>query len=174
MFTNLEPQNPARLFGASTKETNTMKTRIKIILTLGLALALPQLAAAAESTHQADALENLIAIQKSLAADSMGHVTHHAAAIAKAATDHKINGLSQQAAKQAHAVANAKDIKAAREAFKKLNESFEAYLKDHPDKSGKYHVAYCPMAKASWVQTGNTIANPYFGQSMLTCGTFTH
>jgi len=151
-----------------------MKTGIKTTLALGLTLALAPFVTAAESTDRAEALDNLIAIQKSLAADSMGHVTHHAAAIAKAAAGHKVHGLPHQAAEQANAVANAKDIKTAREAFKKLNESFEAYLKDHPDKSGKYHVAYCPMAKASWVQTGDTIANPYYGRSMLKCGTFKH
>lgn len=151
-----------------------MKTIIKTILTLALTLALPQLATATESTEPAETLDNLVAIQKSLAADSMGHVAHHAAAIAKAAAEHKVHGLPHQAAEQANAVAKAKDIKAAREAFKKLNESFEKYLKGHPEESGKYHVAYCPMAKASWVQTGDTIANPYFGGSMLNCGTFKH
>jgi RND family efflux transporter MFP subunit len=31
-------------------------------------------------------------------------------------------------------------------------------------------VAYCPMAKASWLQRGEAIANPYMGQAMSTCG----
>ncbi|MBN2475256.1 MAG: efflux RND transporter periplasmic adaptor subunit [Pirellulales bacterium] len=36
------------------------------------------------------------------------------------------------------------------------------------------HEAYCPMAfgnrGASWLQAGDTIANPYFGHQMLRCG----
>jgi hypothetical protein len=32
-------------------------------------------------------------------------------------------------------------------------------------------VAYCPMAKANWLQPGDAIANPYLGREMPTCGT---
>ena len=32
-------------------------------------------------------------------------------------------------------------------------------------------LTYCPMAKASWLQHGDVIANPYMGQAMSTCGT---
>jgi len=31
-------------------------------------------------------------------------------------------------------------------------------------------VAYCPMAKASWLQRGSDIANPYLGTAMPDCG----
>lgn len=31
-------------------------------------------------------------------------------------------------------------------------------------------IAYCPMAKAHWVQRGGVIANPYLGPDMETCG----
>ena len=31
-------------------------------------------------------------------------------------------------------------------------------------------VVYCPMVKARWLQVGDTIANPYMGQQMSTCG----
>ena len=31
-------------------------------------------------------------------------------------------------------------------------------------------VAYCPMAKRSWLQPKGELGNPYYGQSMLTCG----
>ena len=34
-------------------------------------------------------------------------------------------------------------------------------------------VAYCPMVKKSWLQTGGEIANPYYGSGMLRCGSFT-
>lgn len=117
-------------------------------------------------------LDQYVAIQQALAEDSLEHVAHNAEAIAKAAAENKVHGLPAETAAQAEAVAKAKDIKATRDAFKKLSKSFETYLKDHPDKSGKYHTAYCPMAKAGWVQTGDTIANPYYGKSMLRCGTF--
>lgn len=33
-------------------------------------------------------------------------------------------------------------------------------------------VAFCPMKPGRWLQTARTIANPYYGASMLTCGVF--
>ena len=33
--------------------------------------------------------------------------------------------------------------------------------------------AYCPMAKASWLQTGKVIENPYYGSEMFDCGSIT-
>jgi hypothetical protein len=29
---------------------------------------------------------------------------------------------------------------------------------------------YCPMKKANWLSSSATIKNPYYGNSMLTCG----
>lgn len=34
-----------------------------------------------------------------------------------------------------------------------------------------FFVIHCPMAQQSWVQTDARVANPYYGPSMLTCGT---
>ena len=33
-------------------------------------------------------------------------------------------------------------------------------------------VAFCPMVQKPWLQTASTVDNPYFGKSMLTCGSF--
>ena len=33
-----------------------------------------------------------------------------------------------------------------------------------------YYVAHCPMKKKDWVQTSTTIANPYGGKDMISCG----
>ena len=43
-------------------------------------------------------------------------------------------------------------------------------LADKKVSSEAYQEVYCPMAKASWLQAGKKIKNPYFGQAMLTCG----
>ena len=40
-----------------------------------------------------------------------------------------------------------------------------------PNAKGELVSAYCPMAKASWLQFGDVIANPYLGGEMPTCGT---
>ena len=61
---------------------------------------------------------------------------------------------------------NAKDLKVAREAFAELSQTAEKLVAGQPG----YHVFYCPMAKKDWVQQTTTVANPYMGKEMLTCG----
>ena len=61
---------------------------------------------------------------------------------------------------------NAKDLKAAREAFATISQTAEKMAAGQPG----YHVFYCPMAKKDWVQQTTTVANPYEGKEMLTCG----
>ena len=124
----------------------------------------------AEHSKSKGPLDDLVAIQKSLAGDSMDHVNHHAMAISKAVKEHKLHGIAAETSQQATKVAQSKSLKSARHSFKALSQSFVDYLANHPDKTGKYRVAYCPMAKASWIQEGEAIRNPYFGKSMLNCG----
>lgn len=116
-------------------------------------------------------LDNYLLIQSELAKDSVKNVPEHANAIAKAVKGDRMKMLSPEIAKQAEKVASAKDIKEVREAFKPLSASLVKYLADSKAGKGTYHEAYCPMAKASWLQTGKDITNPYMGKSMLTCGT---
>jgi hypothetical protein len=114
--------------------------------------------------------EHYIAIQKSLASDSMKGVDEHANAIAATTSSADNKGLPQDTAKQAEAVAKSKDIKVARQAFKPLSASLVKYLAQNKAGKGVYHEAYCPMAKASWLQTEKEVRNPYYGKSMLDCG----
>ncbi|MDQ3210392.1 MAG: efflux RND transporter periplasmic adaptor subunit, partial [Actinomycetota bacterium] len=69
--------------------------------------------------------------------------------------------------------ADAKTIEAARTAFGDLSAALIAYAdKTKQPVEGKI-VAFCPMANKSWVQADGAIANPYYGQSMATCGSST-
>ena len=70
------------------------------------------------------------------------------------------------------AAAAAADIAARRTAMKKVSAAAIPLAKKHPGGSRTLSEAYCPMADASWLQTGTTIANPYYGSEMLTCGSF--
>jgi hypothetical protein len=69
----------------------------------------------------------------------------------------------------AQTAADTSDMAAMRESFKPLSE-LAATMK-LPE---GYAVAFCPMYKggAKWVQKRETLANPYFGKAMLTCGNF--
>ena len=116
-------------------------------------------------------LDHYLMIQTELAKDSMKSLDEHANAIAKLIKGDDMKMLSPDVAKQAEALAKAKDLKGAREAFKPLSTSLIKYVADNKAGKGMYHEAYCPMVKASWLQTSKDITNPYMGKAMLTCGT---
>jgi hypothetical protein len=59
-----------------------------------------------------------------------------------------------------------KSLDEARAAFGKLSDKA---VKLAAKQSG-YYVAHCPMNNKDWVQTSTTIANPYGGKEMISCG----
>ena len=67
----------------------------------------------------------------------------------------------------AQAAAQAVDIESMRREFKLLSE----HIMQMPLPTG-FGKAYCPMYQggSNWVQSDGPVRNPYFGQSMLTCG----
>ena len=143
-------------------------------LFIGALIALP-LASFAEEAALMEPVKSVydhyIAIQADLAKDSVSGLDEHANAIAKAVKGDEMKMLAPDVAKQAETLAKAKDLKAARAAFKPLSTSLVKYLADNKAGKGTYHEAYCPMVKASWLQKGTDIKNPYMGKEMLTCGT---
>ena len=114
--------------------------------------------------------DNYITVQGALVQDSLKGVSTAAKAMAKAIQGDSMKMLSPKLAQQAEALANAKDLATARDAFKSLSDSLISYLKEQKVSGGSYFIVYCPMAKASWLQTGKTILNPYMGTSMVHCG----
>jgi hypothetical protein len=106
-------------------------------------------------------------VHDALAKDSMNGVSAAATALGKAAQNDKT--FPSELSQEAQALAQAKDLAAARAAFKPLSVTLIKVLGDNQVKSGAYVEAYCPMEKASWLQTGTTVSNP-FGASMSTCG----
>ena len=63
-------------------------------------------------------------------------------------------------------LSKSKSLDEARAAFDKLSDKA---VKPAAGQSG-YHVAHCPMLNKDWVQTSTTIANPYGGKGMISCG----
>ena len=88
---------------------------------------------------------------------------------AKAALEALANESTGEMKTLAQAAANTGDIAATRERFKPLSE-----LATKMELPKDYAVALCPMYKggSKWVQKKGTLANPYFGKTMLTCGSF--
>ena len=76
---------------------------------------------------------------------------------------------SEAAVSAAQKIADAASLANAREAFKTVSKHALSLAKGQP---GYFH-AHCPMVpndEGDWVQTSKKINNPYFGNSMLTCG----
>lgn len=58
--------------------------------------------------------------------------------------------------------------------FGNLSKELISYLKEHPEEAKPYQLFFCPMfpqGYAFWFQLKDSaLANPYWGQEMLTCG----
>jgi hypothetical protein len=104
---------------------------------------------------------NYIDAATALAADDFAKAKASLTALAKESTG-DIKTLAQTAA-------DTGDIAAMRAAFKPL--SVVATSMELPT---GYAVALCPMYQggSKWVQKKDKIANPYFGKTMQTCGSF--
>ena len=115
-------------------------------------------------------------IQASLANDTTDGIHSNAGAIVTAVTALGSPAMKiDTAALQLSAVAEADmpDIADVRDKFGRLSDAIDAYmtgLKLTPPDGVK--VAFCPMAKQPWMQEGGTLANPYYGKAMPTCGSF--
>jgi Cu(I)/Ag(I) efflux system membrane fusion protein len=71
-------------------------------------------------------------------------------------------------------IMQSRDIKVQREAFAVFNQVFYQSVKDFGLEGVTTYYQYCPMAVgqkgAFWFSENGDIKNPYFGESMLTCG----
>ncbi|GAB4161911.1 MAG: hypothetical protein Fur0037_28390 [Planctomycetota bacterium] len=80
-------------------------------------------------------------------------------------------GHARQMGSRIHAAIPSDDLdpEATRKSFQALSAAAIDFLKMmKPSKALKR--AYCPMVKASWLQLGDEIRNPYMGRSMIDCG----
>ncbi|MBK7494463.1 MAG: efflux RND transporter periplasmic adaptor subunit [Candidatus Omnitrophica bacterium] len=130
--------------------------------------------------------EAYLALQEALAGDSFDNAEKASKNLAHLLGELKPAGLpeEQQPAwekdQQALAAAageagKAADIELLREKFEGVSKAINLWIRhfgnplDQPLKH-----SFCPMAfdnkGAYWIQTGDTIANPYFGSKMLRCG----
>jgi hypothetical protein len=110
-------------------------------------------------------------IQTQLVANKTDTVKARAHAITEQAG--RMGKAGAAVAKAAADVEKAGDIKAIREAFGPLSEAVVAAARADgwTDVSG-LKLVYCPMVKQHWLQKGDAIQNPYYGQAMAGCGVF--
>ena len=119
----------------------------------------------------ADVVEPYLAIQTALVNDDLAPVTVAAKSLQKGAGTLGADGQALAAA--AAKAASAKTIEAARAAFGDLSTALIAFADTTKQPIEGKIVAFCPMVNKSWVQTDGSIANPYYGKAMSTCGTST-
>ena len=138
------------------------------LFVLASALVLVALAAPASAALADDLAQPYLHIQLALANDSMEGVTDAAETIAAEAA--KMGNAAKRIGTAATALAGAQDIKTARAAFGPLSNALITYGEEVGFDDLK--VAYCPMARKSWVQANGEIRNPFYGSMMLNCGEF--
>ena len=111
-------------------------------------------------------------IQRALNGDGLIGVDDGGRVIAIEAAKLGSNGADIQAA--AEAIQQAADLKAARTAFARLGDAIMIHAKSSgASLGGDVKVAYCPMVQKYWLQTGDTVQNPFYGQQMSDCGRIT-
>jgi hypothetical protein len=110
-------------------------------------------------------------VQKALAADSTDGVADAAKAIEAAAAP--LGAAAAPVAAGAKKLSAAKTIGDARGAFGELSVAIVDYATSAKlDLPADLRIAHCPMIDKPWLQTDKEIKNPYYGNQMLTCGSF--
>lgn len=117
---------------------------------------------------------NYIAIKTALASDDAGKTSKAAAEFIKTASviDYKVisEGNLNILRKDATAISEARNITAQREFFSNLSDNMIALTRQFRLSDKPVYIQYCPMADSSWLSNEEKIVNPYYGSTMLTCG----
>jgi hypothetical protein len=148
-----------------------MKNRIA---NLAVALALSATGFAVASPEVATPLDLYTRMHSAMAADSVEGVaaaaTDLAAAVRAKARSAKDATVYEALAAAADRMQGA-DLAALREQFKEVSRAFAAYV--NTSGTAGAQLFYCPMADGYWMQNAADAGakNPYYGKSMLRCGT---
>jgi hypothetical protein len=110
-------------------------------------------------------------IQASLAADSTDGVAAQARTIGEQAGAMGADGTAVAAATAT--LGKASSLDEARQAFGPLSQAVVAMASEAGWKGlDGVKLAYCPMAKHTWLQKDEAVRNPYYGKAMANCGEF--
>ena len=121
-------------------------------------------------------IDPYLKISAALADDKTDEIHAAAGSLVTAATSlgapaMKIDGAAIQLAAASEAATP--DMKDVRDKFGALSEAIDTYMTGlHLVPPEGVKVAFCPMVNKPWLQEGSTLANPYYGKEMPTCGSF--
>lgn len=127
--------------------------------------------------------EGYLQLQTELANDDLGAAQRAFSSLATAANSAEVHGTGGPSVKATSALSGlVEDLEPVGQTLEALRVRFESLTEHmlglhaatgHPGSKPLYRM-HCPMAfdnkGADWLQRGKTLANPYFGASMLRCG----
>ena len=153
------------------------RIRTAILATFGLfGLSAGALQAQADlRPAQVDSLVGpYLEIQEALASDDLAVAKDNANQFRQALSETNGSGVGSLQS-SAREIAAASDLRSARNAFQDLSQEITTLVKEVGVAGERdLYVAHCPMAfggkGGDWVQSSKTVANPYYGASMLRCG----
>lgn len=158
-----------------------MKTLLSAMAVVSLAAGCsqstsPPAPVKAETEMSRAVVDPYLKIQVSLAGDTTDGVHTNADLVATAAgalgaPASKIRDAAVQLSEASKA--ETPDIRDVREKFGTMSDEIDTYMTDRKlTPPGGVRVAFCPMMQLPWLQTGDTVSNPYYGKDMPTCGSF--
>ena len=120
-----------------------------------------------------DALVNSNATEAARAAKELSVAVNNLPAESTGANKgQEYKALQKKISSAANNIAAGKDLVKQRGSFQELSESVITLVKKQKQGSPAY-IMYCPMKKAYWISQVEQVKNPYYGNSMLTCGNIT-
>ncbi len=146
----------------------------KVFLVFTVALATITSSLAQTKTAQETLLQSYYELKDALVAGKSQDAATDAknfADIVKGA-DHSIIAQNSASilAKEAEEISTTNDIKKQRDVFADLSKNMISVIHGAKFSSKPVYKQYCPMKKAYWLSSEKAIKNPYYGNSMLTCG----
>lgn len=125
-------------------------------------------------SHTGSLLAPYLALKDALVADNPTLAATRANELGKLLTTHD-TGLTKKdhdvLLKAATQIAGSNDIKVQREYFAILSGRLITLATQSKLSDQKLYLMYCPMKKSNWLSSEKEVKNPYYGKSMLTCGT---
>lgn len=126
------------------------------------------------SPQLAKLYQNYISVKSALASDDVKKTSMAAGEFLKTAKTVNSKTIAEKQLTllkaDATTIAQGKNIETQRKAFYNLSDVMIGLAKENKLSDKTIFVQYCPMAKGSWLSNEKQIVNPYYGKSMLDCG----
>ena len=142
-----------------------------------LAVLLVQKEASAQQPVPKEVISGYYQLSKALVDGSVSEAAAAAGSLGRylGMVDYKTvsEGNLHTLVKDASAIAEAGGLEAQRARFENLSANFLSLARNLRLSESPVYVVYCPMKKAYWLSGKSEVLNPYYGQSMLHCGSVT-